>query len=284
MDLDGGDWAVEVGPIASMKFRQDALAYLSTSLDGFDQAVGAKVLQEERARVAEGLNEKTAVALAKRLGRKETLACATRGPAPEAGMAGALRYGLPFIGVGLAPILGLAIHPVGWLVGLAVAAGLAWKNTKVRMSVLGSAPIGAISDETLDSVIERYVSLKEQLSAGSQSSLAGVVNQSITMLAASSDPDDVMALSLGSFDSLLADSAVKIMEKSVGLAESALKDGRTDFNAEEKATLASLKDLGGRALSKSRGEAFEGLELDAVELSMNEDMEATDEVAAEFEA
>jgi hypothetical protein len=284
MDLDGGDWAVEIGPVASMKFRQDCLAYLDSNLDGFNQAVGDKVLQEERARVAEGLNEKTAVALAKRLGRNETLARATRGPAPEAGMAGALRHGLPFIGVGLAPVLGLAVHPVGWLVGLAIAAGLAWKNTKVRMSVLGSAPIGAISDEKLDAAIERYVGLKTQMGDGAQGSLAELMNQSVEMLSASSDPDDVMALSLGSFDSLLADSAVKIIEKSVRLAESALKDGRPDFNAEEKATLASLKDLGGRALSKSRGEAPDGLELDAVDLAMNEDIEAIDEVAAEFEA
>jgi hypothetical protein len=110
------------------------------------------------------------------------------------------------------------------------------------------------------------------------------MNQSVEMLSASSDPDDVMALSLGSFDSLLADSAVKIIEKSVRLAESTLKDGRPNFNAEEKATLASLKDLGGRALSKSRGEAPDGLELDAVDLSLNENIEAIDEVAAEFEA
>ena len=260
MDLDGGDWAVEVGPIASMKFREEALTYLASALDGFDRNASEKVLADERVRVAEGLNEKTADAFAKRLGRQETLARAARGPAPKAGIAGAFRNGLPFIGLGLAPVLGLAVHPIGWIVGLALGAGLAWKNTTVRMKVLGSAPVGAITDVRLDSAIERYVELRDELEFGSYQDLDSVVQQAGKMLTASNDPDDMMALSIGSYDSLLADSATKMMEKAVGLASAAVSEGRKELNAEEKATLASLLDLGNRALSKSRGESAGALE------------------------
>jgi len=283
MDLDGGEWAVELGPIASMKFREDAISYLDSTLDGFDREVSAKVLADERVRVAEGLNEKTADALAKRLGRQETLARAARGPAPQAGMAGAFRNGLPFIGVGLAPILGLAIHPVGWIVGLALGAGLAWKNTTIRMKVLGSAPVGAITDASLDASIERYVELKSALTDGAYEDLTAVVTQSVTMLTASNDPDDMMALSIGSYDSLLADSASKMIQKAVGLADTVSNDGRNSFNSEEKATLTSLLDLGNRALSKSRGESVGSLEQQVVESSSDVEMEALAELEHELE-
>ena len=281
MDLDGGDWAVEVGPIASMKFREEAVKYLDASLDGFNRDASEKVLANERVRVAEGLNEKTADALAKRLGRQETLARAARGPAPKAGMAGAFRNGLPFIGVGLAPVLGLAVHPIGWVIGLAIGAGLAWKNTTVRMKVLGTAPVGAITDERLDGAIERYVELKQELTPESYEDLQAVVQQSITMLAASNDPDDMMALSIGSYDSLLADSATKMIEKAVGAADVALREGRKELNSEEKATLSSLLDLGQRALSKSRGESLEVLETQGQPADV--EMEAIAELEHELE-
>ena len=282
MDLDGGDWAVEVGPIASMKFREEAVTYLTSSLDGFNRDASEKLLAAERVRVVEGLNEKTADSLAKRLGRQETLARAARGPAPKAGMAGAFRTPLPFIGLGLAPVLGLAVHPLGWVVGLALGAGLAWKNTTVRMKVLGTAPVGAITDERLDGAIERYVELKEELDPAAYDDLQGVVTQSIKMLTASNDPDDVMALSIGSYDGLLADSATKMIEKAVGLAESAVSSGRREWNSEEKATLLSLIDLGQRALNKSRGESVEVLENQ--EEPSTVEMEALAELEQELQA
>ena len=284
MDLDGADWAVEIGPIASMNFRQEAIKFLSGTLEGFDDRGADKILASERSRVVEGLNEKTAEALAQRLGRQETAARSARGPAPQAGMAGAFRNGLPFIGIGLAPLLGLVVHPVGWGVGLALAAGLAWKNTRVRMKVLGTAPVGAITDERLDRLIEQYVDVRAKLGQESRDALSAVVTRSTEMLAASSDPDDVLALTVGSYDSLLADSATKMIERAVTLGHHVVSNGRSDFSAEEKTKLASLLDLGNRALQKARGEVVENLETHEQSASEEVEIDAMAELEQELQA
>ena len=283
MDLDGADWAVEAGPIPSMKFREEAVAYLGASLDGFDRLKAEKLLKDERVRVAEGLDEKTADQLAARLGKRETLARAARGPTPSAGMAGALKHGLPFIGVGLAPILGLAVHPLGWLVGVAVAIGLAWKNTRTRMQVLGSAPVGAVGDPALDGSISSFVALKDKLDEGAHQQLGRVVRQSTDIIAWSADPEDLMALGTGGTQGLLAESAVKMIAKAVGIGEAAAKDGRTSFSGEESASLASLEDLGQRALNKAKGQGDEALELNDLEETVESGLEAIEEIAFELE-
>lgn len=283
MDLDGADWAVEAGPVPSMKFREEAVAYLGAALDGFDRLKAEKLLKDERVRIAEGLDEKTADQLAGRLGKHETLARATRGPTPSAGMAGALRHGLPFIGVGLAPILGLAVHPLGWLVGVAVAIGLAWKNTRTRMKVLGSAPVGSVGEPALDRALSSYVALKDKLDEGAHQELGCVVRQSTDIIAWSADPEDLMALGTGGSQGLLAESAIKMIVKAVGIGEAAAKADRTSFSGEESATLASLEDLGLRALNKAKGQGNAVLDLDQLEETVESGLEAIDEVAFELE-
>lgn len=281
MDFDGAEWGVEAGPIASMKFREQAVKFLDASLDSFDRVEGEKLLKEERVRVVEGISETTAQQLSERLGKQATLARAVRGPTPTLGLAGAFKGGMPVLGLLMAPVLGFFVHPVGWLVGFAVAAGLAWKNSKTSLKVLGTAPVGSSSGAELDLTIGRYVALKAHLNDAAFAQVGDVVRPAIAMIAWSADPDDMLNLAgLGS-QGLLASSGLSMIQKAVHVGQGAEASGRKTFDEEEIKRLAGLQTLAVRALANAK--RGNDVEMALPESSLEVEMEALEAMALELE-
>jgi len=282
-NLEGEDYAVEAGPIASMNFRGRAVELLDNHLDGVDPVATDKLLKSERVRIAESLDKDTAENLRNALGVKETTAAVTRGPTPKAGAAGALRGGLPFLGLAL-----LALGPfIGWTVApiLAVAAsgGLAFTNMQREMTVLGKAPVGPLLETDINGLAKRIVAAKGKLSEAAASDLDVIANAAFDVVAAVTDPDDVVALGSGGMDGGVAQNAIQMATQGVLVAEGALRNGRNDWNDEERGSIGRLKAAVTSAMSEMAQLSSGTSSIDELEAMMAQEVEMARETAAELD-
>jgi hypothetical protein len=279
-DLSGDAWAVEAGPVPSMKFRQQAVAALERSVDGIDAARAEAALKDGRVRVVEGIGRHAAEGLMQRLNPQGTNAKVTRGPTPTLGAAGALAGGLPFAGVALGAVLGLAWNPIGWAIGGAVALGLAFVNMNKKLPVLASAPVGPLTDERVGDAARRYVAARGALGEAAARQLAAVVEPALSILCRLTDPDDVVALGAGGAEGGLGEVAVKLAERAVATAEGAVRAQRAGFEEAEAEAMGRLQVAADKALGQltGGGEAVEGLES-----AMDEEVELVREALAELD-
>ena len=283
-DMEGADYAVEAGPIASMNFRGRAIELLENHLEGFDPLQADKTLKSERVRVVEGLDKDTAENMRNALGVKQTTASVSRGATPKAGAAGALRGGLPFVGL----VVGLALAPViGWAVGIGLGAagavGLAVMNTRRPMPVLGRAPVGPYLETDINGLARRIFAAKGAMSEHAAEDLRVISDTAFEMVAAVTDPDDIVALGTGGIDGGLAGNAIKMANQGLLLAEGAVRAGRDDWNDEEKTSVERLKTAVTEAMRDMAQLSSGASGVDELEAMMAQEVELARETAEELD-
>ena len=191
-DLDGADFSVEAGPVASQRFRDEAVGKVRAVAEGVDAAAASRALQAGRVRVVEGLARDTAEALRDALGPRETAAPVAEGATPPVGWGGALAKGLPVWGFAAGAVLGVAVHPLGWALGVLAAAALAYRNAQRPMPVLGTAPVGPLVDPGLRRAVLSYVEARERVDGeDARRALEATADAIVQGAAALADPDAV---------------------------------------------------------------------------------------------
>jgi len=191
-DLDGADCSVEAGPVSSQRFRDEAVGKLRAVAEGVDPTRASQALRAGRVRVVEGLARDTAEALRDALGPRETAAAVAEGPTPRMGWGAAFHKGLPVWGLAAGAVLGVAVHPVGWVLGALAAAALAYRNAQQPMPVLGTAPMGPLVDPGLRDALLAYVAAKDAVPEGAvRAALEATADAIVQAAAALADPSAV---------------------------------------------------------------------------------------------
>ncbi len=283
-NLEGEDYAVEAGPVASMNFRKRAVELLDNHLERVDPVDADAALKSERLRIVEGLDKATAESMRDALGVKETTSRVTRGPTPKAGAAGALKGGLPIIGL----VVGLALGPfVGWglgaLLGVVGAGGLAAVNMQKTMRVLGQAPVGPMLESDINGLARRIVAAKSKLGEAAGADLTVITNASFEMVAQVIDPDDVVALGAGGMDGGVAQNAIQMATQATLVAEGALRQGRDDWSDEERGSIDRLKAAVTSAMSEMAQLSSGASSIDDLEATMAQEVELARETAQELD-
>jgi len=249
--VPGGQWAVEIGPITSTKFRTAAVEYLSEALDGVNRAEALKAITGGRVRVVQHLSKRSAEALVKRLGTRETSARAVEGEAEKAGIAGALRGGTPLLALAVG---GLLIWPVGLnvvaglLVGVGGALALGALNMKRTMPVLGRADFQPTLPYQIAEAPEQLVSLLPKLPAEAQEHVRTVGEVGFRILGRVTDPEDVMSVGADGLDGGMGSGALGLIQEAVRIAGLIVRDGPGDHNAPRLETLQRLSTTAREAM------------------------------------
>lgn len=284
-DLEGKDYAVEAGPIASMNFRKSAVEFLDEHLESLDPLAADALLKSERVRVVEGLDKATAEGMSSALGIKETTARVSRGPTPKAGAAGAFRHGLPLVGLGVGLALGLAVSG-GWILTLILAAGgsagAAAVNMQRTMKVLGRAPVGPILETDVNALARRIVAAKNALGDEAKD-LDVIARTAFEMVAQVTDPDDVVALGTGGFDGGVAQNAIQMATQATLVAEGAIRAGRKTLGPDEAAKLSRLKTAVTGAMREMAQLSAGTSSIDELEAMMAQEVEMARETADELD-
>ena len=231
--LEGPEFSVEAGPVASQRFRREAVEKLRMAARGVDAARAGRALRAHRVRVVEGLSRETAEDLRDALGPRETAAAVAEGPTPPVGWGGALDKGLPVWGLAAGAALGLAVHPVGWVLGALAAAALAYRNARRPMPVLGTAPVGPLVDPTLREAVLGYVQAKDAVAdAAARAALETTADAVVAGAAALADPDAVEPF--GDLSGTMSAQLARAFEQLAGVAR------RGMVGPEERAALARI--------------------------------------------
>jgi hypothetical protein len=216
---DEGEWAVELGPIASQRFRDDAVeTLLRLGLADLDREQTAKLLQSSRIRLGEGLSKGAAEALVEAIGRRETQASTVSGPRGRVGWGGFANRGLPLVGVALGIGLALAWSPVGLVLGLALAAGLGVAGTARPRPILTSFPPMPLLPDQVDGLVERLFAAAQELEDTDRERLLEVGRAALTLLERLSDDDNMAARIAGGPSGQLGKATIAALEETVRLA------------------------------------------------------------------
>jgi hypothetical protein len=247
---EGGEWAVEAGPVVSQAFRESALDRLeSAGLIGLDRGRAERQLAHQRVRVAEGLSKPVADTLVEHLGRLETQAAAVRGPATRRGIT---RPGtrLPLVGtLALTLVLGIAVgHLAVWLLGLAVAGGLLAYGAARPLPRLGQLPELPTMPHGTGDLLGRLFDAAEGLSEeapgddeSDRARLLTVGRQAFSLLVELDDREDMRARIVGGARGELGETVIAAAREMVALGEEAALSG--GLTAEQRARLGELEGV-----------------------------------------
>ena len=220
---DGGEHAVELGPVPSQQSRDEAIRFLTENLAHFDPAAAAKKLAGSRVRVAEGLSERTARALVERLDRKATQAEAVTGTRARLGAAGAMKGGLPLAGLAGGAIAWVVADAVLFMgVGTAVAVGLAAANMQRRIPSLGTAHVRKVLPYGVSDVPDRLARALDKLPPSQpRTDLLAAAGVALRLVAELMDDDSLASIAGGGTTGPLCVAATKLAQEATRVAEAA---------------------------------------------------------------
>lgn len=270
--LEGGEWGVDIGPVASMQFRKTTVGKLEgIGLVGLRPAKADKLIARERVRVAESLTRAAADTLVEAMGRKETRAEAVRGSRPKKGFGAAL-IGLPLLAIAGGVALGLAWSPIGYAIGAAVAAGVAAAGASRRQPLLGQLPLAPEIPHGGEGVARKLVAVAGALDAQDRETVMATGRAAFELLARLARPDDMAAMIAGGVEGGMGEVAVKIAREATRIAEARAASGLTSADT---ARLQRLAAGANEAIAKvDRMKAAEQVEAGpSVELELDEELE-----------
>jgi hypothetical protein len=216
---EGGEWAVELGPVASERFRTQAVRRLEDAgLIGLDPAKAKALLATRRVRAAELLNRDAADQLALALDTQGTQARAVTGPRGEGGSGGRRQALLALAALAPGILLGLLWSWI-WLAAGALLAVVVWvAMPKGGMPVLGMLPTAPHLAHQGNGLLGRGFAAAGSLSEPDAERAKGVLRAAFRLYATLDREDHMAAQLAGGVEGGLGKACVAVAREVSGLA------------------------------------------------------------------
>jgi hypothetical protein len=233
--LEGAQWGVDIGPIASQRFREETIDLLDSLLTGFSRGRTAKLLPDNRVRVVSGISRAAADALVQKLGTRKADAKAVEGPPAKLGLRGSFKYALPLLGL-LGGIVAAIFTPAfltipAILGGIAAAVGLGIYNARRNQPLLGMAHIRPALPPGCSSAAERVAKLSPSLTDDDRRQLRQILDDSLAIMSRLTNPDDVAIVAAGGVDGGMARATTALLNQGIQIAESIVSNTDGDHDA-----------------------------------------------------
>ena len=234
-----------------MGFRAETVALLKEALVAFDADKAEKVLRGSRARVASDLSKRTAEALVARLGPQGTLAEATLGPPPKLGAGGAMKNGLPFVGVAGGVVAWPLLDLIGLGLGTGTAIALGVWNARKRIPVIGQAPVRPTLPYQVADAPDRFAIVLDKLPEGpGRGDLLTVGEAGFRIMAALADEESLVSVGAGGVAGGMGQAALGLVNEAIRVAELIVRETTESQNQSRLETLEKLAKTAREALGE----------------------------------
>ena len=281
--LEGSQWGVDIGPIASQRFREETIDLLDSLLTGFSRGRTAKLLPDNRVRVVSGISRAAADALVQKLGTRKADAKAVEGPPAKLGLRGSFKYALPLLGL-LGGIVAAFVTPAFWAIlgGIAAAVGLGIYNARRNQPLLGRAHIRPALPPGCGSAAERVAKLSPSLTDDDRRQLRQILDDSLAIMSRLTNPDDVAIVAAGGADGGMARATTALLNQGIQIAESIVSNTDGDHDA-SRMGLQRLADRAQAARAElERLDSALSADAEAIERNLEQETEHVRQVVNEL--